>query len=256
MLLFFYGGNEWDFYIGEPCSFVVFSIGTGTEGSLNLIHLYASWQMCPSEFSAFWGSELRSNHALPSWYSEEKKSKEKVGHTDGISSSPPCQPYVPLKDVSSSFPSGLRGSDCSCSVLGAPPLRLCMLSATFHPPSTFDLWPHHPLPRSLRLGDLPCVPLDVMGPCFCVPSCISETPPHLTCVCHEHTWVCVCVCVCTQTVCVVEYVCVSCDWIPACTLHRLSLTWKFFVFVFSVFFSFKWSQKIVMCHRGCLTDHT
>lgn len=171
--------------------------------------------MCPSEFSALWGSDLRSFHALPSWYAEEKKRKEKVGHTDGISSSPPCQP-LRMSLLRLLFH---RGSDCSCSVLGTPPARFCMLSATFHSSLTFDLWPHHPLPLYLRLGDPPCVPLDVMGPCFCVPFMHFLTPPpppHTSPVCTLE-----CVCVHANGLCSGVWVCVSCDLIPACSLHRL-----------------------------------
>lgn len=190
--------------------------------TLNLIHLYASRQMCPSEFSALWGSDHRSFHAVPSWFAEEKKrQKEKVGHTDGISSSPPCQP-LRMSLLRLLFH---RGSDCSCSVLGTPPIRFCMLSATFHPPLTSDLWPLTPSPPS---------PLPEDGrPSLCSSGCHGSLflcpimhflppPPHTSPVCVMSTLECVCVH--ANSLCSGVWVCVSCDLIPACSLHRLFLT--------------------------------
>lgn len=196
--------------------------------------------MCPSEFSALWGSELRSYHALPSRYSEEKKRKAKVGHTDGISSSPPCQPYVPPWGCLFVFfhlvwegptahaqCSAHRQSVCAC----------CLQPSIRSQPLTSD--PYHPLPLCLRLGSPPCVPLDVMGPCFYVSHHAFLNPP----VCVMSTLECVCVC--TQTVCVVQCECVChVTWFPLA--HCTASFWPK-----QVFFSFTFFLFIKMITEDC-----
>lgn len=188
-------------------SFVGFSTGTGTEGSLNLIHLYASWQMCPSDFSGFWGSELHSYHALPSWYSEEKKSNEKVGHTDGISSSPPCQPYAPSWGclfVFSIWSERVRLLMLSARCTAAPFVHVvCNL------PSALDLWPITPFPApwgweaSLVFLWISWVSVSVsrhafLKPLHTLPVCVMSTL-ECVCVCLHANGLCSGVCVCHVT---------------------------------------------------------